>query len=332
MPLHLLGKKSWHVYNPDNVSRVRQDEADAEARREAVEQRMQAEDAAYRTAVLRGEDPAKPIYPRLAGLKDEAEHLERNREGVSHKRPRRRLRGEDDTDRDIRFAREDAEAGEKARQTLSTDSVHERKNQSKEDPSIVDGKGHIRLFVEPIEGKTSRDNEKSRSSDERKRKREQDVSKMRLNDAAGYNDSMREEPWYASNKHAKPKGEAIDAKDLVLVDVQDKDVWGNEDPRRKSREQRRITSTDPFAAMQQAQSQLKQKERDRVVWEKQQAKELAELDRVDEDRRQRHKRHRRHRTDRDSLDRFAPDSPADGRSRDRERRRHRHRSRSREQR
>ena len=32
MVLHLLGKKSWNVYNTDNVERVRKDEAEARAR------------------------------------------------------------------------------------------------------------------------------------------------------------------------------------------------------------------------------------------------------------------------------------------------------------
>lgn len=54
MPLHLLGKKSWNVYNTDNIERVRRDEAAARAREEADEQRMQEEDAERRLKILRG--------------------------------------------------------------------------------------------------------------------------------------------------------------------------------------------------------------------------------------------------------------------------------------
>ena len=33
---HLLGKKSWNVYNADNIARVRRDEAAAKADRKSV--------------------------------------------------------------------------------------------------------------------------------------------------------------------------------------------------------------------------------------------------------------------------------------------------------
>nr|POE93634.1 uncharacterized protein c5e4.10c [Quercus suber] len=333
MPLHLLGKKSWHVYNADNVSRVRRDEADAQARREAAEQRMQAEDAAYRTALLRGEDPVKPTVSSSFEAEDEEEDesLARGREDGARKRSRRRLRGEDDTDRDIRFAREDVEAGSKARQTLLLGSAHKSTTSKRDDTSIVDAQGHIRLFAEPSSVASLQDREQNDGNQEKKRRKEERVSKMRLDDAAGYNDSMQKGPWYASNKHANLTSQDPNTNDHLLANVPDKDVWGNEDPRRKSREQSRITSSDPFAAMQQAQSQLKQKQRDRMSWEKQQAKDLAELRDVDEDRRRRHSEHRRHRAEADDLDGFTLDSLADGKGRGGARhrsRKHRHHSRS----
>ena len=70
MPLHLLGKKSWNVYNTDNVERVRRDEADARAREEAAEQLMQEQDAERRIALLRGEEP--PAVPDLADENEDA--------------------------------------------------------------------------------------------------------------------------------------------------------------------------------------------------------------------------------------------------------------------
>ncbi|KAI7288003.1 hypothetical protein KC345_g323 [Hortaea werneckii] len=125
MPLHLLGKKSWNVYNEENVARVRRDEAAAKAEEEAEEQRMQEEDSARRIALLRGEQPAS--LSESASVTDAHERTEadqgvkRSRDAgpvVSHGRKRRRLRGEDDTDRDIRYAREDAESNEKVRNAL----------------------------------------------------------------------------------------------------------------------------------------------------------------------------------------------------------------------
>ena len=44
---------------------------------------------------------------------------------------------------------------------------------------------------------------------------------------------------------------------------EDKDVWGNEDPRRKDREMARMLSDDPLASMQKAQIQLKKSKVDR---------------------------------------------------------------------
>ena len=66
MPLHLLGKKSWNVYNHDNIEAVRRDEAAAAARQEARDQVMQEQDALRRTAILRGETP--PTFPSPSPL------------------------------------------------------------------------------------------------------------------------------------------------------------------------------------------------------------------------------------------------------------------------
>lgn len=52
---HLLGKKSWNVYNQDNIERVRRDEARAKAAEEEAEHRKKDNDAAERLRILRGE-------------------------------------------------------------------------------------------------------------------------------------------------------------------------------------------------------------------------------------------------------------------------------------
>lgn len=326
MVLHLLGKKSWNVYNTDNVERVRRDEAEAQAREEAEEQRMQEEDAARRTAILRGEVPPDLIQsavetPNAVG-RDRAKRS-RDADGQPRERKRRRVRGEDDTDQDIRYAREDAEAGVKAKQALV-------KNYA-EDAPLVDHAGHLQLIPAPDE-KAIRKAEKNaevEAEKAKKRKREEEQYTMRFSNAAGFKTGTNG-PWYASNKVPSSAEAASSA--LVLADAQEKDVWGNADPRRKEREHSRLSSNDPFAAMQQAQQQLKQSGRDRERWEKQRLAELERLKRTV--RRSRHHIRREAAEEHDGIEDFNLDAPVeDKRTRHRHdrssgHRHHRHRSRS----
>lgn len=318
MPLHLLGKKSWNVYNPAAIARVRQDEADAQAREEAAEQRMQEQDAERRIALLRGEIP-----PALPEPEPEEEHTgKRRREHAEgRQRKRRRLRGEDETDMEMRLAREDVEAASSARQKLD---MRDGGRKSKRDgsPHLVDGEGHIQLFSEPRE----RDGRKGSGKDDeaedkrvRKQQREQDKVTMRFSNAAGYGKGTQK-LWYAAGERGKPAASA-----MPLADVQEMDVWGNEDPRRKEREQNRISSSDPFAAMQMAQRQLKQSEREREKWKAERDRDLLEF-KKEEDRRRRRRR-RREEGSEDGLDGFSLDAPAvDREQRHAHRKRHEHRS------
>ena len=328
MVLHLLGKKSWNVYNNENVERVRRDEAEAKAREEAEELRLQEEDAERRLATLRGEKlPPLPLSA-VDELGKSEERQRRRDDGLPRKR--RRLRDEDDTDRDIRYAREDAEAGEKAKQTL----VKPSKDQ---EAPLLDHAGHLQLIPAPDE-KAIRKAEKNaevEAEKAKKRKREEDQYTMRFSNAAGFNNNMGR-PWYAASKTTASE---TTSHALVLADVQDKDVWGNEDPLRRDRERSRISSNDPFAAMQQAQMKIKQSEYDRNKWNRDREAELEELKQAEE--RRRRKKHRRRDDDDDghSLDDFSLDAPSadmgEQGERDRRRRRHHHhrrgsRSRSRE--
>ena len=345
MPLHLLGKKSWNVYNQDNIERVRRDEAAAKAKEEAEEQRMQEEDAARRTAVLRGDVSAAFLsesattsaavgqlasggnHPSQRRSTDEALAKEGGRE-----RKRRRLRGEDDTDRDIRWARENAEAGEKARASL----VKKGENEI----PLVDDAGHLQLVPAPSKDLQRVDqNAEAETEKLKERGQGEDRYSMRFSNAAGFRNSLRD-PWYAAKKPTVP--EADTNASLAFTGLQEKDVWGNEDPQRKERERNRISSNDPFAAMQQAQRQLKQSEAERTKWQREKAAELDDLrkDQERRERRERKHRHRRRSEDKDSLKGFSLDSAAgekrepgtEGRRRHRQsHRRHRSRSRSREQ-
>ncbi|KAK4498420.1 hypothetical protein PRZ48_011078 [Zasmidium cellare] len=296
MPLHLLGKKSWNVYNTDNVERVRRDEAEAQAREEAEEQRMQEEDAKRRIAILRGEEPA-PLKP-AAEPEDASSGWREKKDDDTYDRrdrKRRRVRGEDDTDRDIRYARQDTATGAKATKALL--------KKGEKDAPLEDHAGHIQLFPAPDEvaiRKTEK-NAELEAEKEKKRKREEDKITMRFSNAAGYQNGVQK-PWYASSRDVSQDP----AKDVVLAEAQGKDVWGNEDPLRKEREKARISGNDPFAAMQQAQKQLKQSEKDKDAWEKKQKRELEEL------KKQQRREKRRIDADEDDLDGFSLDAPIQG--------------------
>lgn len=338
MPLHLLGKKSWNVYNTDNIERVRRDEADAREREEAAEQRMQEQDAERRMALLRGEKPPD-LPPPEEPAEDVHGHKRRDDGVVTHERKRRKLKGEDETDREMRYAREDAEAGDRARETMRAAS---RKG---DDAPLQDHAGHIQLVSGPDE-RAPRNAEATKGEKTQARKKEDEEGHcMRFSDAAGYRKGTHK-PWYATSDTRGREDDSRSTSELVLAEVQGRDVWGNEDPRRKERERNRIVSNDPFAMMQQAQRQLKQSEGDREKWRQEREKEVREQRREDE-RRRRHerkhdaRRHRRREEEKDDLEGFSLDGPAkesrSHRSDSDRHRRHRHsrrrsRSRSRERR
>ncbi|KAF9634460.1 hypothetical protein BFW01_g5355 [Lasiodiplodia theobromae] len=262
MPLHLLGKKSWNVYNPANIERVRRDEAAAQAREEEAERRMDEYDAARRMAILRGEKPPSPPPDLIE------EGQKPHREDASRGPKRRRLAGEDDTDRDIRVAREIADQGRETREQLL------KRNESKQpsDAPLMDHSGHIDLF--PVDHKAARKAEKNaeREAEEAKKKRElEDQYTMRFANAAGRDGLSK--PWYANA--SKGSEHASRAEEL---EEPGKDVWGNEDPRRKDRERVRMEASDPLAFMKKAQVQLKEAERDRKRWLAERQQEMLTMD------------------------------------------------------
>ncbi|KAF7195114.1 hypothetical protein HII31_03582 [Pseudocercospora fuligena] len=306
MVLHLLGKKSWNVYNSDNVERVRRDEAEAKAREEAAEQRMQEEDAQRRLALLRGEKVA-PLVEDVGQPKEDDWRRSKYDDTYDRRdRKRRKLRGEDDTDRDIRYARQDTDTGRRATQEVL-------KTKEKEAP-LQDHAGNIQLFPAPDEEaiRASQKNEEVEAEKAKKRRREEDQVTMRFSNAAGYQNGMQK-PWYAESDNrssTKNSDPTMSRNELMLAELKGKDVWGNEDPQRKEREQNRISSNDPFAAMQHAQRQLKQSERDREAWQKRQQAELEQLKKEQRREKEERRRRRKH-DDEDSLDGFSLDAPAD---------------------
>ncbi|KIW93719.1 uncharacterized protein Z519_05033 [Cladophialophora bantiana CBS 173.52] len=147
MPLHLLSKKSWNVYSPANIERVKRDEA--KARRRATEQEKRS---------LKQE-----AGDRLSTLQQQSKNQSRSL--------KRKLPGEDDTDRDIRLALENSPVSA---------------NKEKQDyGSLVDAHGHISLIPAP---------EKRSCVDQEEAK---DPYTVYLTDATGKRDRSKD-TWYTS--------------------------------------------------------------------------------------------------------------------------------------
>ncbi|PNS17576.1 hypothetical protein CAC42_8119 [Sphaceloma murrayae] len=278
MPLHLLPKKSWHLGNSANIARVKRDEAQAAAQLEAEEQRMQEEDAARRTAILRGETPPPLSTPADLAIVA-ADHSDRRHEHAVDKGERRRKRkrkDEDDTSHEIRLAREDAERGTQVRQRLTRPTTAG-------DEAVTDEKGHIRLFHEPTTDRDGKDDKRRLEAEKRKREEEDSVG-MRFSHAAGYNADKRG-PWYVAGPSSGGGQESVG-----------KDAFGREDPRRKDRDQKRVVGSDPMAVMQRAQGELKKVAEDRGRREERRREELRRLDEEREwEAEQRRRRRRRRR-------------------------------------
>jgi hypothetical protein len=155
MPLHLLSKKSWNVYSPANIERVKRDEA--EARRKAIEQEERG---------LQNE-----ADDRLELLK---QHTTRDR-----KTSKRKLPGEDDTDRDIRLAVENTT-------TASSGGKQDH-------GSALDAEGQFSLVPTPPQKKPRLDQEQDK-----------DPYTVYLTDATG-RDRNSKATWYTSLEPEREK-------------------------------------------------------------------------------------------------------------------------------
>jgi hypothetical protein len=167
------------------------------------------------------------------------------RDSKHDSRKRKRLQGENDTDRDLRYAKERADAEEISDKSIVR--LRATKNEDADAP-IIDRKGNINLFPETQLDATNklRRSEKEREK-ERQAKTEENTG-MHLKDVWGRKDPNG--AWYMD-------------KDGVVKDSKGKDVWGNEDPRQQQRQAQRVISSDPLAFMKQAQKQLKEVQRER---------------------------------------------------------------------
>ncbi|KAL6864141.1 hypothetical protein J3F83DRAFT_742669 [Trichoderma novae-zelandiae] len=302
MPLHLLGKKSWNVYNADNIARVRRDEAAAKAAEEEEERRMQEVDAQRRLAILRGEEPPP--------IEDERDlEPEKTESGAGDARPRfpghgrrRKRPGEDDTDFELRLAQE---------RNSATYSVIESSRKPTSSAPIVDHAGHIDLFGDERARAHTQKNDEAEAEKKKKEKEYEDQYTMRFSNAAGKDGISK--PWYSQN-------------DGVAPDASLKNVWGKSDPNRKTRDSQRIVSDDPLAMMKKGASQIRELKRQRMDIQAERDAELKQL-RKEEHRRDRHRdryREREEREGREASDSRRRDSRERRERRDdyRERRRH----------
>jgi hypothetical protein len=292
MPLHLLGKKSWNVYAPDNIARVKRDEAAALAYEEEQDRILQAYDAEKRLALLRGSTP--PPAPILEPAKPSRRKDEERT--IGRDRKRKRIAGEDDTDRDLRAAREDLEERHHA-------PLLEAVRAKRSDAPITDGKGHINLFpVDPREQHKTHKNAEVEAEKARKARELEDQYTMRLANAAG-RDGLAQKPWYTSatpaaggisTRDSAPLEEA-DTSRAVALYAEEKNAWGRPDPNRPSRDKARISASDPMQFMSQAQQQLKKAEGERRRWAEEREREMDRLRREGERRERRERKERKER-------------------------------------
>ncbi|KAF4584414.1 homocitrate synthase [Ophiocordyceps camponoti-floridani] len=217
MPLHLLGKKSWNVYNADNMARVRRDEAAAAIAASEAEKRAQQVESERRLAILRGEalPPSPPDHndhgPAFA------EVARRRPEGSRMGRLRKR-QGEDDTDFELRVARE--HGGQRR-------SPHRHTQSS---APIVDSAGHTDLFgSERIRSHAHKQRDPEGESRHHGEKHHDQSKPRRSNTPSG----STKKPWYTN----------------ADADMSPSARTSEVDPRRKQRQAKRLADEDPLTFM-----------------------------------------------------------------------------------
>lgn len=273
---------------------------------------MQEVDAERRIKILRGERPPTPPPPPS---RDENERGHRRHDDATRHRKRRRIAGEDDTDRDIRFAKEDAAHNDSKRTELLATSAKKARD---EHVAIVDTAGHLNLFTEQMTRHQHVEKNAEAEAEVAKKKRAfEDQYTMRFSNAAGYKESISQAPWYSSSASREK---------LAQDHIPNKDVWGNEDPMRQEREKARIDANDPLAAMKAGIRGVKKVQRERKQWQEEKLRELEELKRAEMSQNKHSRRRRRSRSrSRDSLNSLEGFS-LDSRPREKEREKERHRS------
>lgn len=303
----MLGKKSWNVYNGDNIARVQADEAAAAAAEHAQEQRMQETDAVRRLAILRGETPPPLPEPEPEIDPSDKKFARRDKGSATGFSSRKRKRyGEDDTDFEMRLVKERAELGDKVAASIGGRVPDEKRREVE----IVGRDGHIDLVGAPPESTEKKGKNAEYEKEAARKNRElEDQGTMRFSNAAGRDGLTAGDPWYASTSARKAAAASAAKQDEVGMEAPTKNVWGREDPERQDREVKRITSNDPLAMMKMGAKKVREIEQERKKENLERAKDLEVLRKDD---RRREKRRRTEKRDSHS-----------GRERDDGRRKHR---------
>ena len=264
---------------------------------------MQEVDAQHRLAILRGEAPP-PI--ENDSPKDEVKPSASRPDGdfpAISKRKRKR-QGEDDTDFELRLAKERAEPGERHMEVVKSSSA-----------PILDQSGHIDLFGDERSRAHAQKNDEAEKERAKKEKEYEDQYTMRFSNAAG-KDGIRSRPWYSQGEDERRQAPL-------------KDMWGNEDPKRKERDAKRVNSNDPLAMMKQGASKIREIKQERKKMQEERDDELRQMRKDDrrrekrsdiDERRSRHHERRSSRPRRGSQER--------SRHSERDHRKHRHEERS----
>lgn len=219
---------------------------------------MQEVDSERRIRILRGLQVTTPP-PSSDGQTGQAR--EGGHGGVPRERKRRKIAGEDDTERDIRIAQENSAVTTKKHEVAQT-------VRPSSDAPLTDRKGNINLF--PEEGTSRRHapkNAEAEAEAAKKKKEFEDQFTLRFSNAAGFKQAVGQKPWYQSINDNAEDGE-------IAVT---KDVWGNEDPRRKEREKTRLDTEDPLAAMQKGVEELREVKKERKRWKEERGREMREI-------------------------------------------------------
>jgi len=221
---------------------------------------MQEADAERRMRILCGEVPTPLANEAAPTESNSARKRERGDYGSGRERKRRKRASENDTDFEMRIAREERDGIADINKQLVL-----RKDTG---APLVDHRGHIDLFPQERSSGRPEKNAEAEKEAAKKKKEYEDQYMMKFSNAAGFKQSL-DAPWYSKSTPSK---------EIAEESPPGKDVWGNEDPRRKERETARMVSSDPLAMMKVGARQVRQVKQERERWRQEKEREIKELE------------------------------------------------------